>query len=375
MKTKAAVLRQMGLPSPYASSQPLRIEDVELQGPGPGEVLVQMVSSGLCHSDLSVINGSRNWPVPMVLGHEASGIVREVGDAVTELKPDDRVVFSYVPVCGRCAMCAIGRGSLCENGIVANRAGTLLSGSRRFTDRAGGILNHHLGVSGFSQYTVAAQESLVKIEGSLPAHITSLFGCAVMTGVGAVMNTARVEPGASVAVFGLGGVGLSAVMGARAAGADPIIAVDLLPAKLELAKKAGATHLIDGGKDPVQAVRDLTRGGVMYAFECAGVAEVLRLAYLATRRGGTTVSVGLPHPDKQLTIQAVSLTTEERTLKGSYMGSCVPRRDIPRFINLYRAGLLPVDFLHSRTVPLDDLNAAFDLLDTGKAVRQVVSYA
>jgi alcohol dehydrogenase len=374
MKTRAAILSQMGLPAPYVDSKPIRIEDVDLDGPEAGEVLVEMVGSGVCHSDLSVVDGSRPWNVPLVLGHEASGIVRDIGPEVRELRSGDRVVFSYMPVCGACVLCAGGRGWLCENGLAANRAGTLLGGGRRFS-RGGDRLFHHLGVSGFAQFTVASQASLVKVDDDLPADLSALFGCAVMTGVGAVINTAKVEPGASVAVLGLGGVGLAAVMGAMAVGASEIIAIDLLDAKLEIARKLGATRTLDAGSaDVVTAVKDLTRGGVQYAFECAGSPKALELAYQITRRGGTTVTAGLPHPSKTITLSAVSLTAEERTLKGSYMGSCVPKRDIPRFIQMYRAGRLPVEALHTRSIRLDDLNEAFDVLSRGEAVRQVVRY-
>ena len=373
MKTRAAVLEKMGLPEPYSESKPLRIEDIELEAPAAGEVLVELRSSGVCHSDLSTINGSRPWNTPLVLGHEASGIVRECGPEVRDLRAGDRVVFSYVPVCGGCLSCVSGRGWLCENGITANRAGTLLGGGRRFS-RRGEKLFHHLGVSAFSQFTIASEKSLTRVEPDLPDDVSSLFGCAVMTGVGAVLNTARVEPGASVAVFGLGGVGLSAIMGARAAGAGIIIAVDPLPPKLSLAKTLGATHTVDTAGDVIAKIKDLTHGGVQYAIECAGVVAALEQAYLSTRRGGTTVTAGLPHPDLKLTLPAVSLTAEERTLKGSYMGSCVPRRDIPRFIAMYRAGLLPVNALRSRTIRLEDLNEAFDVLARGEVVRQIVLY-
>ena len=238
------------------------------------------------------------------------------------------------------------------------------------------MINHHLGVSSYAQFTVAAQESLIRIEDDLPLEIAALFGCAVMTGVGAVVNTARVAPGQSVAVFGLGGVGMSAVMGARAAGAWPIIAVDLLDSKLELARQFGATHLVNGSQiDPVQAVRDLTRGGVQFAFEGVGNEKVLAQAFSATRRGGTTVTIGLPHPSRNVTLHAVTLVTEERTLKGSYMGSAVPIRDVPRYIAMYQAGLLPVDRLLSRTISLEDINPAFDALDRGEVLRQVVIYS
>jgi alcohol dehydrogenase len=226
MKTKAAVLYEMGASPPYAESLPLQVQEITLTGPGPGEVLVEVAGAGLCHSDLSVVDGSRPRQMPMVMGHEASGIVREVGSAVSEFAPGDHVVFSFVPVCGHCHFCTSGRGAMCAPGAQANIAGTLLSGTRHFTDSKASVCNHHLGVSAFSQFTVAAQESLVKIDASMPLATAALFGCAVMTGVGAVVNTARIMPGTSVAVFGMGGVGLSMIMGARAAGAYPIVAVD-----------------------------------------------------------------------------------------------------------------------------------------------------
>ncbi len=231
MKTVSVVLEEMGRPAPYAESKPLILEDLELSGPGAGEVLVEIKAAGLCHSDLSVIDGSRPRVMPMVLGHEAAGIVREVGPGVSDFQPDDHVVFSYVPVCGHCVCCQSGRASLCERGAVANTDGSLLSGQRHFRRKNGQELHHHLGVSAFSQYTVAAQESLVKVSSSLPLDKAALFGCAVMTGVGAVVNTANVQAGESVAVFGMGGVGLSSILGARAAGAFPILAIDLLESK------------------------------------------------------------------------------------------------------------------------------------------------
>ncbi len=376
MKTRAAVLYEMGAPPPYAESLPLRIDEITLAGPGAGEVLVEIAGAGLCHSDLSVVDGSRPRALPLVMGHEASGIVREVGAEVSEFAPGDPVVFSFVPVCGRCRFCASGRGALCEPGAKANIAGTLLSGARHFADSKATVCNHHLGVSAFSQFTVAAQESLVKIDASLPLATAALFGCAVMTGVGAVVNTARVMPGTSVAVFGMGGVGLSAIMGARTAGAYPILAVDKLEDKLKLASEVGATHTINAGQDdPVAAVTELTAGGVDYAFESVGNEQVLMQAYQATRRGGTTITVGLPAPGKMFSIPAVSLTLEERTIKGSYMGSAVPRRDIPRYISMYQAGLLPVDKLHTHTLRLDEINLGFDRLAQGLAVRQIISFA
>jgi alcohol dehydrogenase len=339
-------------------------------------VLVEVAAAGICHSDLSVIDGSRPRVMPMVLGHEASGIVRETGPGVRELKPGDHVVFLYVPVCGRCVPCATGRASLCENGAKANVAGTLLSGRKCFDGVDGKALHHHLGVSAFSQFTVAAEESLVKIDPALPLEKAALFGCAVMTGVGAVVNTARVEPGTAVAVFGLGGVGLSAVLGAAAAGAYPIVAVDMLETKLLLARRLGATHtvLAADGVDVAKAVRELTTGGAAYAFDTTGHIGALMQAYHSTRRGGMTVAIGLPHPSQTMNIPAAMLVAEERTVKGSYMGSCVPRRDVPRFIGMYQAGKLPVDLLHSHTVQLDEINEAMDRLARGEAVRQIVRF-
>jgi len=375
IKTTAAVLYEMGPKRPYAESQPLKIEEFDLEGPGAGELLIEIAAAGLCHSDLSVIDGSRPRVMPMVLGHEASGIVRERGAGVTAFEIGDHVVFSYVPICGRCAMCMAGRASLCENGMKANVAGTLLTGSRRFS-RKGQTFNHHLGVSGYSKYTVCAQESLVKLPKELPLGKAALFGCAVMTGVGAIVNTAKVSPGQSVAVFGMGGVGLCAILGAKLAGANPIVAVDVLDEKLALAKQLGATHAVNGKTGDVPAqIKEATNGGVDFAFEAVGSEIVLKQAYEATRRGGQTVCVGLPHPSKQFALSPVSLVAEERILRGSYMGSCVPARDVPRFIDLHMKGKLAVDALVSKSIKLEEVNVAFDALATGSVVRQVITFA
>ena len=380
MKTTAAVLYEMGLTQPYAESLPFVIDEITLAAPGPGEVLVEIKAAGLCHSDLSVVDGSRPRGMPMVLGHEASGIVREVGptSAGSEFAPGDHVVFSWVPVCGRCHFCISGRGALCVPGGEANIAGTLLNGARRFTDSRSQppqACNHHLGISAFSQFTVAAQQSLVKIDSMLPFSIAALFGCAVMTGVGAVLNTASVQAGSSVAVFGMGGVGLSAVMGARAAGAFPIIAVDRVADKLKLASELGATHTINAvADDPVAAIREIGDGGADYAFESVGSEQVLIQAYESTRRGGTTITIGLPAPNKMFAVPALGIVAEERTIKGSFMGSCVPRRDIPRFIDMYQAGILPVDKLQTHTLRLGEINTGFDRLAQAQAVRQIIEF-
>ena len=373
MKVRAAVLREMGLPAPYAQSQPLKIETVDLAPPGPGELLVRITAAGLCHSDLSVIEGNRPRPMPMVLGHEATGIVEALGEHVHDFAVGDAVVFSFVPSCGHCAPCAEGRAALCEPGAKANGAGTLLTGGMRWS------LNstqpyHHLGVSGFAEATVVSARSAVKIDRDLKPEIAALFGCAVMTGMGAVVNTAGVRPGQSVAVFGLGGVGLSAVLGAVAAGAYPIVAIDRVPEKLALAKSLGASHTVLADDNTVEAVREATHGGAQVTVETVGHEAVLVQAYQATRRGGLTVTAGLPHPSKLFSIPAVSLVAEERTVKGSYMGSAVPQRDIPRYIALHRAGRLPVEKLLTHTLKLDEINAGFDRLARGEAVRQVVLF-
>lgn len=372
MRTRAAVLREMGRPAPYAESKPLQIEEIELDPPGRSEVLVRVRAAGLCHSDLSVIDGNRPRPLPMVLGHEAAGIVEALGSDVTDLAVGDHVVAAFVPSCGHCVPCASGRPALCEPGLASNTAGTLLRGGRRLHDTRG-ELNHHLGVSGFAEHATLARNSLVRVDADLPFAEAALFGCAVMTGVGAVVNTAAMTAGASVAVIGLGGVGLAAVLGARAMQAEQIVAVDLNPAKLAVAAQLGATATVEAD-DPqcAEQIREITRGGVAYAFEMAGSPRALELAYRATRRGGTTVSAGLPHPRQQFTLPHTGLVAEERTIKGSYLGSCVPARDIPRFISWYRAGRLPVDQLLSERIALDDINMAFDRLAAGESIRQVV---
>jgi Zn-dependent alcohol dehydrogenase len=375
VKMRAAVLRQSGAAQPFAETRPLSIEDVTLDEPGADEVLVRMRAAGLCHSDLSVIDGSRPRGLPMVLGHEACGDVVTVGPGVSGLTSGDRVVFSFVPSCGHCAPCAAGRPALCEPGATANVAGSLLSGARRLRDHSGATLHHHLGVSAFAEYAVASARSVIRVPHDLEPEIAALFGCAVLTGVGAVTNTARVAPGESVAVFGLGGVGLAAVLGAAASGAQPIVAVDPIAGKRALALALGASAAFDPREgDVVARLREATDGGAAFVIETVGSEVVLAQAYGATRRGGTTVSVGLPAPSRQLAISALSLVVEERTLKGSYMGSSVPSRDVARFVGLHRGGRLPVERLLSRTLALDEINDGFDRLARGEVVRQVVLF-
>ena len=374
MKVRTAVLREMGAAPPYAESQPLRVEEVELDPPGPGELLVRVGAAGLCHSDLSVIDGSRPRVMPMALGHEAAGEVVEIGDDVSDFAPGDHVVLAFVPACGRCEPCLAGRAALCEPGAAANAAGTLLGGERRLHHPDLEVLNHHLGVSAFSDHIVVSQASAVRVDPELPYELAALFGCAVLTGVGAAVNAARIEPGQRVAVLGLGGVGLSALLGAVLQGAGTLVAVDVVPEKLELALELGATHAVAAGPDAVEEIRAATDGGADHAIETVGSARVLADAYAATRRGGTTTTVGLPDPSQTLSISAVSLVAEERTLRGSYLGSSVPSRDLPRFIDLHRQGKLPVERLLTHRLSLDEVNEGFDRLAAGEAVRQAIVF-
>jgi alcohol dehydrogenase len=370
MKVRGAVLREMGLEAPYASSRPLEIVELELAPPGPGEMLVTIRAAGLCHSDLSVIDGSRPRVMPMVLGHEGAGEVVELGPDVDGFSVGDHVVTTFVPACGHCEPCRDGRAPLCVPGAAANTAGTLLGGERRWGEE----LNHHLGISAFAEYVVVSARSAVRVDAELPFEIAALFGCAVLTGVGAAANAANVRMGDRVAIFGLGGVGLAALLGARAAGATTIVASDRVQSKLELALELGATHTVMAGPDAVEEVRAATGGGADAVIETVGNAGVLAEAYAATRRGGVTVTVGLPHPSQELKISAVSLVAEERTLRGSYLGSGVPALDVPRYIDAYKAGKLPVDRLLTHKIALDDLNEGFDRLAAGEAVRQAVVF-
>src|SRR5271165_6413900 len=374
MRVKAAVLAKTGLPPPYAASRPLDIVELDLAPPGRGELLIRIKAAGLCHSDLSVIDGSRPRPVPMALGHEAAGVVEALGEGVGDFALGDHVVLVFVPSCGRCGPCAAGRPALCEPGAKANGAGTLLGGERRLSFR-GEPVYHHLGVSAFATHAVAARESCVKIDPDVPLELAALFGCAVLTGVGAVVNTARVAPGASVAVVGLGGVGLSAVLGAKLAGARQIIALDLSDEKLAFARDIGATDVVNAGApDAAETVRARSGGGVEIAFDMAGALPALELAYAVTGRGGTTVTAGLPHPDTRLALAPVTLVAEERTLKGSYIGSARPLRDVPRLIALFNAGRLAVDALLTHRLKLDEINEGFDRLRESVGVRQVVTF-
>ncbi len=381
MKTTATVLSEMGSTGPFAESKPLVRTELELDRPGEDELLVRVRAAGLCHSDLSVITGQRPRAMPMALGHEASGEVVEAGSAGSEFSPGDQVILTFMPACGKCSFCRSGRPALCEPGAAANHEGTLLGGAIRLHDDRGKPVHHHLGVSAFSDHIVVSERSAVKVPGDLDFEIAALFGCAVLTGAGAVFNTAASAlPAESVAIFGLGGVGLAALLAARAQGAEQIIAVDRVGSKLELARDLGATETVNataessGGGATDARIREMSGGGVRLALETVGNENVLAQAYAATGRGGMTVTAGLPHPERMLQIPAISLVAEERTLKGSYLGSSVPSRDIPRFIEMYRNGELPVDRLLSDTLVPEEINGGFDRLASGEAVRQVALF-
>jgi alcohol dehydrogenase len=371
IQTRAAVLRASGEPGSPPPFEGLAVETVALRPPGPGEVLVDVVAACLCHSDLSVMSGHRPRPLPMVLGHEASGRVAAVGPGVTRFAAGDPVLMTYVPRCGRCRPCAEGRPALCEPGGAANAAGELIGGGRPFTD-GDGELHQHLGLSAFAQQTVVAQESLIGLPDDVPLVEAALLGCAVVTGMGAVANTAQVQPGSSVAVFGLGGVGLCAVLGARLAGAAQVVGVDVDERKLELARELGADAALQGGPDVVEQVRELTGGGVDYAFEAAGVPVAFEQAYAATRRGGTAVAIGLADPAARVPFSPADLVASERVVRGSYMGSTVPERDIPRYVALLRAGRLPLQRLVGERLTLDDVPAAMRRLHDGVVGRQLI---
>ncbi|NIE63114.1 zinc-dependent alcohol dehydrogenase family protein [Burkholderia sp. Ax-1719] len=373
MKIRAAVLEQSGMATPYAESRPLKIQTVDLAPPGPGEVLIRIAAAGICHSDLSVVDGVRPRPLPMVIGHEAAGVVEEVGPYVNDLQKGDHVVTVFVAACGHCNPCASGRPALCEPGGVAGSAGGLLGGGHRLS-RDGVPLYHHSGVSAFAEYATVSRHSLVKVDRDIPLEEAALFGCAVLTGVGSAVNAARVQPGSQVAVIGLGGVGLAALLGAVAAGASRIVAIDVNDEKLTLAKVLGATDVFNAKTpDVAQAIIEATRGGVDTVLETAGAAAALDLGYTIARRGGELVTAGLPPPSTKFAIPAVSLVADEKSIRGSYLGSSVPSRDMPRYLDLYRRGRLPVDRLVTHRLKLDDINEGMDRLRLGAAVRQIVT--
>jgi alcohol dehydrogenase len=374
MKMRATVLREIAVPPPYATSQPILIEELDLDAPGPGELLVKVIGAGLCHSDLSVINGSRPRPLPVVLGHEGAGEVVEVGAGVRDIAVGDPVVFQFSASCGRCVRCLEGRPQICETHAVARAKGELMGGGKRLHDAGGNEVNHQTGVSCFAEYAVVDRGSVVRIDADIPLETAAIFGCAVMTGVGAALNAARVAPGDRVAVIGLGGVGFSAMLGAILGGAAQVIAVDVNPAKLGLARQLGAHHTIDArDADHVEQIKDLTGGGVDTALEGAGVIPALKTGYDILRSGGQLVTVGLSPQGDSFPIPAADLVAREIAVRGSYMGSCVPVRDIPRYLEAFRQGRLPVDRLIGEHVGFEAINEGFDKLASGDAVRRILT--
>lgn len=365
VKIRGAVLEHIGLPRNYAESKPLSVGELDLAPPGPDELLIRIEAAGLCHSDLSVVDGNRVRPVPMLLGHEGAGVVEEVGSAVTDLTPGTRVVLTFLPRCGDCAACATDGLAPCVAGSAANGAGTLLGGGVRLTRGDERVL-HHLGVSAFATHAVVDRRSVVPVDADVPPVVASLLGCAVLTGGGAVLNAGKPRPGQTVAVVGMGGVGTAAMLTALAHDDVRVIAIDALPEKLDRARDLGAHD----ARTP-DRVDDLKAEVVI---EAAGHPLALQTALSVTAPGGRTITVGLPPPDTRIELSPLALVAEGRTLVGSYLGSSVPSRDIPRFVEMWRAGRLPVEELVSSSIELDRINEGMDLLADGRAVRQVIEF-
>ncbi len=372
MRMTAAVMYEQGLPAPYVDSQPLQIVEVELEGPGEGEVLVEVRAAGLCHSDLSQVAGLRKRTVPVVMGHEGAGIVRELGKGVTGFGPGDHVVMTVGAGCGHCRYCAVRRPVLCDL-VGASRAKGLLMSGRRTLSRHGDALYHHSGISSFAQYAVTVPGSLVKVDRSVPLDIAAMFGCAVLTGAGCVFNAAKVQPGQSVAVIGLGGVGLCSVMAAKVAGASRIIGIDINESKFPLALELGCTHTVSArAPDLVEQVRSLTEGGVDFAFEMSGSKPAMGTAIAVTCKGGEVVGVGMGASSDLYEYAHTALVAEEKVFRGSLMGSGIPERDLPRYVDYYLQGQMPVERLKSGNIGFDQLNLSLDQLDQGAVLRQLL---
>ena len=367
MKIRGAVLETMEAQPPYAESKPLRVEELELTDPGPTELRVRITAAGVCHSDLSVVNGNRPRPLPMLLGHEAAGVVEMVGSDVTDLVEGQHVVMAFLPRCGKCAACRTEGLLPCTVGSKANAAGTLMEGSMHLSDERGPVY-HHLGVSGFATHAVVDRRSVVPVGDDVPAPIAAVMGCAVLTGGGAVINAATATADDAVAVIGLGGVGLAALLVAKAVGCRRVIAVDALPEKLELAKSFGADEVYT--PDEVLQLEEKPR----VVIEAAGHPRAFETAFNATAVGGVTVTVGLPAPGTMSQIEPLKITAEARQIIGSYLGSAVPAVDIPLYEEMWREGRLPLEKLITAHITLDQINEAMDELDAGRAVRQVIEF-
>lgn len=369
----SAVLRTANAGRPYADSAPLTLERLPVPVPRASEVLVKIERASLCHSDLSVINGSRIRPLPMALGHEASGTVASVGPGVDGVQTGDRVILVFVPSCGSCKACASGRPALCHRGADANGSGDLLHGEAVLRSASGERINHHLGVSAFSEYAVVARESVVVIDDDVPLDVAAMFGCAALTGIGAVIHSAKVAAGQSVIVFGMGAVGLAAVMAAVQIPYTTVIAIDPLAEKQELALRCGA-HFAGSPAEAAELVSKHTGSGVDVAVEAVGSAKVMEACLDLLDRGGALVSVGLPHPDQMLNVQALQFAGTGKRLIGSYMGDADPSRDIPAYIQMWRDGHLPIELLHTDTRPLAELNEGLDALADGLVVRRLFTF-
>lgn len=375
MQIKGAVLYEQGVARPYAKTRPLKVETLTLAAPGPGEVLVRIKAAGLCHSDLTTIEGGRPRKLPAIIGHEGAGVIADVGAGVTSLAVGDHVVFVFVSSCGTCRQCTSGRPYLCSSSGGARARGELVTGARRLKRADGSEINHYSGISCFADHAVVAESSVVKIDKDVPFQDAAQFGCAVVTGVGTVINGAAVKAGDCVAIVGLGGVGFNALLGAALAGAGRIIAVDLSPEKLALARQLGATDTIVATEpDSIKRIVEMTAGGVDYAVETAGSIKALELAYAITVRGGTTVTAGLPYANLSFSVSPYQMVQDGKTLKGVYMGSAIAARDLPRYISLYKSGKLPVDRLRSAPISIEDINEGFDRVADGAVIRQIMLF-
>lgn len=367
---RSAVLREAGASRPYADSRPLSIETLAVTPPRAGEVGIRIERASLCHSDLSVVNGARPRPLPMALGHEAAGVVESVGLGVKGVAVGDHVVLVFVPSCGGCRECLAGRPALCSRAAEVNGSGDLLHGASVPSDARGARVNHHLGVSAFAEFAVVAAESVVVIDRDVPFDVAAMFGCAALTGRGAVFNTAQMQPGQSVVVFGLGAVGLAAVMAAATVPDATVIAVDPNFDKHGLALRAGA-DAVTTPEGAAALVAELVPGGIDLAIEAVGNANVMGACLEMLVRGGAVVSVGLPHPEQQLVVPALQFAGSGKRLLGSHMGDAVPDRDIARYIEMWRAGRLPMELLHTDTAAFEDINDGLDALADGRVVRRL----
>ena len=359
-----------------AVNEPLEVVDVTLDGPKDGEVRVRLGASGVCHSDLSVVNGTLLSPLPSVLGHEGAGVVEAVGADVTSVEPGDHVVLSFVPQCGTCYMCTHDTPEMCETGFLAMAMGAQLDMTPRFA-RNGAPLHQMSALGTFSEELVCPEISTVKIDGDVPFTRAALIGCGVLTGFGAAANTADIKKGDTVAVIGCGGVGLNAIQGAKWKGAERIIAIDRFDSKLDMAKQFGATDLVNAGNgDPVAQVQELTGGrGVDVSFEVIGLKDTVQQAFAMARRGGQAIIVGVPKMEQTMEIPiAMELLVNEKQVRGSWYGSSDVKRDVPRLIELYKDGTLKLDELVSRTIGLDGINDAFRAMEAGEVARSVVDY-